>query len=147
MKLPLFTLRGCKRPRDVAGLELGRLERQVMDIAWQRSEISVRDIFRAFEGRTAYTTLMTTLHRLHTKGVLSRRKHGRAFLYSSRFSAEEFAQGIAKDLIEGLLDRAVDGVEPLLACIVDTVSEQDRESLDVLDRIVKKKKRELLRKL
>ena len=31
MKLPSFTLRGFKRPREVAGLELGRLERQVMD--------------------------------------------------------------------------------------------------------------------
>lgn len=146
MKLPSFTLRGFKRPREVAGLELGKLERQVMDQVWQLDEVSVRDIFRAFEGRIAYTTLMTTLHRLYKKGVLSRCKLGRAFLYSPRFSAEEFEQGIAKDLIEGLLDRAANHVEPLLACIVDTVSEQDRACLDVLDRIVRQKKRDLLRK-
>ena len=146
MKLPSFTLRGFKRPREVAGLELGRLERQVMEQAWRCDEISVRDIYRFFEGRIAYTTLMTTLYRLYRKGVLKRRKLGRAFLYSPRFSAEEFERGIAKDLIEGLLDRAVNRVEPLLACIVDTVSEQDRECLDVLDRIVRQKKRELLRK-
>ena len=146
MKLPSFTLRGFRRPRDVAGLELGRLERRVMEQAWRRDEISVRDIFRVFEGRIAYTTLMTTLYRLYRKGVLDRRKRGRAFLYSPRFSAEEFERGIAKDLIEGLLDRAVNRVEPLLACIVDTVSEQDRDCLDVLDRIVRQKKRELLRK-
>jgi predicted transcriptional regulator len=146
MKLPSLTLRGFKRPREVAGLELGRLERRVMEQAWQRDEISVRDIFWVFEGRVAYTTLMTTLCRLHRKGVLNRRKLGRAFLYSPRFSAEEFERGIAKDLIEGLLDRAVNRVEPLLACIVDTVSEQDRDCLDVLDRIVRQKKRELLRK-
>jgi predicted transcriptional regulator len=146
MKLPSFTLRGFKRPREVAGLELGKLERQVMDQAWQLDEVSVRDIFRAFEGRIAYTTLMTTLHRLYNKGVLNRRKLGRAFLYSPRFSAEEFEQGIAKDLIEGLLDRAANHVEPLLSCIVDTVSEQDRGCLDVLDRMVRQKKRDLLRK-
>ena len=146
MKLPSFTLRGFKRPRDVAGLELGKLERQVMKFAWRLEEISARDVYRIFEGRIAYTTLMTTLYRLYRKGVLNRRKLGRAFLYSPRISAEEFERGIAKDLIEGLLDRAVNRVEPLLACIVDTVSEQDRDSLDVLDRIIRQKKRGLLRK-
>jgi len=144
--MPSFTLRGFKRPREVVGLTLGQLERQVMNLTWQRHEISVREVFEAFEGRTAYTTLMTTLHRLYRKGMLNRRKQGRAFFYSARVSPQEFEQGIAKDLIEGLLDRANHGVEPLLACIVDTVSEQDRAFLDALDRIIRDKKRELRRK-
>ena len=33
----------------------------------------------------------------------------------------------------------------MLACIVDTVSERDRELLDELDRLIKEKKRELRR--
>jgi hypothetical protein len=55
-------------------------------------------------------------------------------------------QGVAKDVIEGLLgsDSAA-GVEPVLACIVDAVSERDRELLDELDRLVKEKRRELRR--
>ena len=125
---------------------LGKLEREVMNITWQQGEISVRDVFQAFEERVAYTTLMTTLHRLYKKGVLDRRKHGRAFLYSPRVSPVEFEQGIAKDLIAGMIDRSVDHVEPLLACIVDTVSEQDRALLDALDRLIREKKQELRRK-
>jgi predicted transcriptional regulator len=125
---------------------LGKLEREVMNITWRRGEISVRDVFRAFEERVAYTTLMTTLHRLYQKGMLDRRKRGRAFLYSPRVSPLEFEQGIAKDLIEGLIDRSVDRVEPLLACIVDTVSEQDRALLDALDRLIREKKQALRRK-
>jgi len=39
-----------------------------------------------------------------------------------------------------------DGVEPVLACIVDTISERDRELLDELDRLVQEKKKELRRK-
>jgi predicted transcriptional regulator len=146
MKMPLFTLRGFKRPREVVGAALGKLEQEVLTIAWRRGEISVRDVFESFDGQVAYTTLMTTLHRLFKKGVLNRRKLKRAFLYSPRVSADEFEQGIAKDLIEGLMDRRADGVEPLLACIVDTVSEQDRTLLDALDRLVRDKKRELRRK-
>lgn len=124
----------------------GKLEREVMHMTWQRGEISVRDVFEAFEERIAYTTLMTTLHRLYKKGVLERRKRGRAFLYAPRVSPLEFERGIAQDLIEGLIERASDGGEPLLACIVDTVSERDRAFLDELDRLVREKKRELRRK-
>ncbi len=146
MKMPLFTVRGFKRPREVVGMAFGKLEREVMNMTWQRGEISVRDVHRAFEERIAYTTLMTTLHRLYRKGVLDRRKRGRAFLYSPRVSAVEFEQGIAHDLIEGLIDRASDGVEPVLACIVDAVSERDRACLEALDRLIREKKRELRRK-
>jgi hypothetical protein len=37
-------------------------------------------------------------------------------------------------------------VEPVLACIVDTISERDRELLDELDRLVQEKKRRVASK-
>jgi predicted transcriptional regulator len=146
MKIPSFTLRGFKRPREVMGVALGKLEREVMNVTWNRGEISVRDVYLAFERRIAYTTLMTTLQRLHKKGVLNRRKQGRAFFYLPRVSLHEFEQGIAKDLIDGLMGRSEDGLEPLLACIVDAVSERDREYLDALERLIREKKQESRRK-
>ena len=106
----------------------------------------MRDIYVAFEERIAYTTLMTTLDRLYKKRLLDRRKDGRAFHYSPSVSREEFEHGIREDVIDGLLDGGAEGIEPVLACIVDTVSERDRQLLDELDRLVKEKKRELRRK-
>lgn len=144
--MPPFTLRGFKRPREAVGAALGALEREVMEIAWRRGEVSVRDVFGAFEGRIAYTTLMTTLHRLYRKGMLERRKQGRAFLYAPRVTPAELAQGIARDVIEGLIGGDARGVEPILACIVDTVSEHDRAALEALERMVREKKEELRRK-
>src|SRR5881398_1247105 len=146
MKAPRFLLRGFRRPREVASLALGQLERQVLNEAWRRGEVSVRDIFAAFEEKIAYTTLMTTLDRLYKKRLLERRKDGRAFLYAPAVSREEFEHGIREDLIDGLLGGGAEGIEPVLACIVDTVSERDRESLEELERLVKEKKRELRRK-
>lgn len=127
----------------MASAALGPLERQVLEEAWRGEEISVRDVFVSFDERIAYTTLMTTLDRLYKKGLLSRRKSGRAFLYSPRVTREEFEQGIAEDVIDGLLGRGAHGVEPVLACIVDAVSENDRELLDELDRLIREKRREL----
>jgi predicted transcriptional regulator len=143
MKTPRFLLRGFRRPREVVSVALGRLERQVLDETWRRDETSVRDVFIAFDERVAYTTLMTTLDRLYKKRLLSRRKGGRAFLYSPLVTREELEQGIREDVIEGLLGRGAEGVEPVLACIVEAVSDRDRELLDELDRLIKEKRREL----
>ena len=143
MKTPRFLLRGFRRPSEVASLALGKLERQVLDEAWRRGELSVRDVFVAFDEKVAYTTLMTTLDRLYKKKLLERRKDGRAFLYSPALSREEFEHGIREDVIDGLLGHGAESVEPVLACIVDTVSARDRELLDELDRLIKQKRREL----
>lgn len=143
MKIPGFTLRGFRKPREVVSPALGKLEREVLDEVWRRGEVSVREIHVSFGESTAYTTLMTTLDRLYKKRLLDRRKDGRAFLYSPRVTREELEQGIALDVIDGLLARGTNGVEPVLACIVDAVSERDRDLLEELDRLVKEKKREL----
>jgi len=146
MKSSRFLLRGFRRPREIACFALGKLERQVLEEIWRLGEVSVRDIYRAFDERMAYTTLMTTLDRLFKKNLLARRKDGRAFLYAALVAREDFDQGIKEDVIDGLLGHGADAVEPVLACIVDTISERDRELLDELDRLVQEKKRELRRK-
>lgn len=143
MKSPKFLMRGFRRPSELASLALGHLERQVLEEIWRRGETSVRDIFISFNEQIAYTTLMTTLDRLYKKRLLSRRKDRRAFIYSALVSREEFEQGIAEDVIDGLLGRGASGVEPVLAFIVDAISEHDRELLDELDRLIKEKRAEL----
>ena len=145
MKTTRFLLRGFRRPREIACFALGKLERQVLEEAWRLGEVSVRDIYRAFDEKVAYTTLMTTLDRLFKKNLLERRKDGRAFVYFPLVSQDDLDRGIKEDVVDGLLGHGADGVEPVLACIVDTLSEHDRELLDELERLVQEKKRELSR--
>ena len=146
MRVPAFRLFGFQRPSDVVMPTLGNLERAVMQFAWRRGALSVRDVHDEFAGRIAYTTLMTTLDRLFQKNLLDRRKDGRAFIYAPRVSPEEFERGIAADVLAALLGRGDEQtVEPVLACIVDAVSERDRELLDELERLVKEKRRQLRR--
>jgi predicted transcriptional regulator len=122
---------------------LGPLEQEVLELVWQRGTASVRDIHWALNERLAYTTLMTTLDRLFKKGLLARHKDGRAFCYSPHATPEELARGLTRRALDGLLGRNPDGVEPLLACIVDAVTEHDRELLDDLDRLIQEKRRTL----
>jgi predicted transcriptional regulator len=89
---------------------------------------------------------MTTLDRLYKKKLLQRRKQGRAFVYAAALSREEFEHGIREDVVDGLVGRGAEGVEPVLACIVDAISSRDRELLDELERLIKAKRSELERK-
>jgi predicted transcriptional regulator len=138
-----FTLRGFRRPRETVRHALGRLERKVLEELWRSGEVTVRELHDRFDRSAAYTTLMTTLDRLYRKGLLERRKERRAFVYTPRVSREEFDRVVAKELIDGLLGR---NAEPVLACMVDAVSEHDRALFDELERLVREKRRKLASK-
>jgi predicted transcriptional regulator len=133
-----------RRKSSGAASIFGALELRVMEALWRRSTpVSVRDIVSEFEG-TAYTTLMTTLDRLHRKGVLDREKNGRAFLYRARYSREELESGMAVRALESLLDRS--DAEPVLSYFIDEVSRRDARLLDELERLVQEKRREQRRR-
>ena len=91
MRSPRFLLRGFRSPRELTSLALGKLERGVLDEAWRRGQVTVRDIHNAFGERIAYTTLMTTLDRLYRKRLLDRKKDGRAFMYTAAVSRQELS--------------------------------------------------------
>jgi predicted transcriptional regulator len=143
MKIPKFKLRGYSRPSEALSNSLGKLERETMDEVWRQKEVSVRAVELAFGERVAYTTIMTTLDRLFKKGFLDRRKEGRAFYYSARFTPDELERGLTEDVMDNLLNVGSSRIEPVLACIVDAVSERDHDLLDELERLVQAKRLEL----
>lgn len=120
---------------------LGPLEARVLDALWARARAcSVRNLQAGFPG-VAYTTLMTTLDRLHRKGVLTREKQGRAFLYTPREAREHFhAARAGGDLAPLLATR--EGAGALLSFFVDAVGDQDQALLDELERLIQEKRRE-----
>ena len=138
-----FRLRGSCRLSEAILESLGELERKTLDEVRRQGETNVGRVCDAFGNEYAYTTLMTTLDRLYKKGLLDRRKEGRAFFYSARYSDEEMERGVARDVIGQLLENGSGRAEPILACIVDGVSDRDLKLLDELERLVAEKRREL----
>ncbi len=131
------------RPSGLPGM-FGTLELRVLEALWQRSSgASVRDLQPEFPS-AAYTTLMTTMERLHRKGVLDREKTGRAFVYRPRYSREELETGAAARTVGSLLGQGHD--QPILSCLVDAVGDHDARLLDDLERLVRAKRREQERK-
>ena len=113
-----------------------------MAALWQRSgEARVRDLQPEFSD-IAYTTLMTTLDRLHRKGFLLRVASGRAFAYLPRMSREEMQASAALGALRTLVS---DGgsIEPVLSYLVEEVTLNDEKALDALERLLRKRRRAL----
>jgi predicted transcriptional regulator len=136
-----FVFWGFKSSRDFLERSLGSLERDVMALAWQRSEVTVRDACDALGVGVAYTTIMTTMDRLYKKGLLARRKEGRAFVYSATASRAEVEGAVATELMHSLLHRSDGAPLPILSSLVDAVSDRDRRLLDELERLIREKRR------
>ncbi len=115
-----------------------------MERLWDRHEISVRDLHAEIGGRLAYTTIMTTLDRLYKKGLLKRKKVGKAFLYAPIMGREEYRDRQTEHLLNLVLHDNHDS-NAVLSCFINVVSESDQKMLDKLDELVKAKRRALRR--
>ena len=119
----------------------GALEVRVLDALWAREgPQSVRDLQPAFE-EIAYTTLMTTLDRLHRKGVLLREKVGRAFVYRPRCTADALRSDLANQALLDVFGDRASQLKPILSFFVETVSREDRESLAALEQLIEERRR------
>jgi predicted transcriptional regulator len=77
-----------------------------MDEVWRHEEVTVRQILEALNRGSkerAYTTVMTIMNRLETKGALRRRRRGRSDIYRPVMSRQEYAEARARAEVDGLV--------------------------------------------
>lgn len=96
--------------RDAASHLLGPLESEVMEIVWSAgAPVGVRRVVDQLnESRRqhlAYTTVMTVMSRLADKGMLSRRREGRGYVYEA--TADDAAGLAVRGVIRDFGDAAV----------------------------------------
>ena len=103
--------------------------------------MNVRDVCEQMSSNVAYTTVMTTMDRLFKKGLLARRKVGRAFVYRAAATRDEIEGAVATELVQSLLQRHGNEPLPILSSLVDAVSDRDRALLDELERLIREKRR------
>jgi len=83
-------------------LDLAPLELDCMNTLWPIGEGTVREIRDLLAPRRprAYTTIMTIMDRLARKGVVERRKSGRAYIYRPNLSAEDARKQALVQVVE-----------------------------------------------
>src|SRR5260370_38549116 len=98
----------------------------IMKIVWRLGSVTVRDVYEALlaRRRVAYTTVMTMMNILETKGYLKKDTQDRAYRY--RPSRPE--RSVISAMVREFVDRVFDGTSrPLLLHLVQ--EEQDRKSV------------------
>lgn len=126
---------GTAAARRTRRREFGPLEARVIELLWlQGTPLTVRDAVAVLPG-LAYTTVMTTLERLHRKGLLLRERRGRAFVYAPRWSRAELARRDVSNHVAGLL-ASEDTTAAVLSAFVQSVGNHDRALLDELEALV-----------
>ena len=114
---------------------LGPRESGVLEMLWSLGRSStVRDVRLGFP-ELAYTTLMTTLDRLYRKGLVTRRRRGRAFAYEPRCSRDELLGEMVSGHVTTFLTVA-GGDSAILSTLVRAVGRRDAALLDELDALI-----------
>ena len=79
------------------------LELDILKILWSESPLPVRDVrarLKSDAGRPlAHSSVITMLNIMHGKGYVSRKKEGKAFLFSPRVGKDRVTGNMTRDLM------------------------------------------------
>ena len=92
-------------------------ELEIMKLVWQRDTATVRDVYEALleRRRIAYTTVMTMMRILETKGYLKKRRQDRAYVYRPAHSKNHVLRGMIREFVNRVFNGSA---EPLLVHLV-----------------------------
>jgi len=104
-------------------------ELEIMKVVWRRQRATVREVYEELQqNRTlAYTTVMTVMRVMESKGYLRKWREGRADVYEPVLNEEKVKGSMVKDFLDRLFDGSA---EPLLLHLV----EQSRVSPEELEK-------------
>lgn len=116
---------------------LHELEAQVMEEVWSQGEATVRDVLTELNRgpkQRAYTTVMTIMARLDSKGLLTRERRGKTDLYRPVMSRGEYMDARAQSEVEALVAEFGDVA---LAHFAEQVGKLDAKRLRELRKLAR----------
>jgi BlaI family penicillinase repressor len=122
--------------------KLTKLELQIMEALWTRSNASIREIQESFpeKGRPAYTTIQTTVYRLEGKKAVRRiKKVGNFHVFEAAVSRD----AAQRKLVDDLLALFGGSTQPVMAHLIESgklTLEDVKEAEKILRKLARKDK-------
>jgi predicted transcriptional regulator len=118
--------------------KLTRLELQILDTLWARSNASIREIQEAFpDPKPAYTTVQTTVYRLEAKGAVRRtRKVSNAHIFEPIVARDIARVRLLDEILEFFGGRAL----PMMTQFVEA-GKLTMDDIRALEKALKKRGR------
>ncbi|GJQ48071.1 MAG: hypothetical protein HKUEN01_04570 [Candidatus Kuenenia stuttgartiensis] len=121
---------------------LGKLEEDIMNALWMKGEGSVKDILESFpqERSVSYSTVITVTNRMTKKGLLTRRREKKAFLYKPLYSKEQFYEMVSKAVVEGISGLSL---KAAMVHFVECMSQLNPDKMEYFSQLIESKKQSL----
>jgi predicted transcriptional regulator len=115
---------------DIHVPSLGSLEAKIMRVAWDHPGqfMPVKQMRGELGDELAYTTIMTVMNRLYEKGLLRRRRDGRAWTYRAFGSREAYVAATMSEALNAARDRT--------AALLHFLADLDQDEAAALRRLL-----------
>ncbi len=96
-------------------LDLGKRERQIVEILYRLGEASVSQVSEALPDPPSYSAVRAMLNLLLDKGVVRFRQEGKRYLYRPAISREKTGRSALRNLVQNFFaDRPAEAVAALM---------------------------------
>ena len=120
--------------------ELGRRERQILDIVFRLGEASVADVLAEMHDPPAYDSVRTMIRLLESKRLLRHRREGNKYVYSPTQSHKTASRSALQHLMKTFFKSSV---ADTLAAAIDLKSDNlSDEELDRLESMIAQARKE-----
>lgn len=127
---------GKKQPQQA----LGRRERQIMDVIFERGEASVADVLERLPDPPSYSAVRTMIRYLESKGCLRHRREGTKYIYRPTQPKESVSRSALLHLVKTFFGgSAPDAVAALLDVSSEKLSDDD---FDRIERLIDEARKE-----
>ena len=120
--------------------DLGRRERQIMDVIFELGEASVGDVRARLPNPPSYSAVRTMIRYLEGKGFLRHRQQGTKYIYRPMERKESVSRSALLDLIRTFFGGSASDT---VAAIFDVNSQRlSEEELDRIERLIREAREE-----
>ncbi len=111
---------------------LGNRELSIMNVIWDLGEATVHDVLERLPDDLAYTTVLTMMRHLESKGYLRHRTSGRQYVYYPLVDRKQVQRRTVLDVLTRLFGGASN---ELISTVLES-TELSREDIDELRKML-----------
>lgn len=123
-------------------MQLGELEKQVLEYLWKTQPADAKQVHSYFEKNRggSLNTIQSTLDRLFKKDLLGRIKNGHAFQYYPKVERHELIGQLIKNITH---DFVAEDENSVVAAFSSISSDLDEKQLDKLEAMIEQQRQKI----
>ena len=120
-------------------LDLGRRERQIMDVLYRLGPASVSDVQEALPDPPSYSAVRAMLGKLEEKGHVGHEQQGARYLYHPLHTREEATKSALRRMLTTFFDGSA--AKAVAAVLDASGSDLTKKELDELAKLIERARR------